>query len=83
MNKSGFTLIELIAVMLILGVLACVVIPRFISFDSNADAKVTGYQQTATDRYEMIRKYGLETGLDTEGNDVNEDEGNLTKEKSK
>ena len=35
-NRAGFTLIELIAVMIILGVLAAMVVPRYIDLDENA-----------------------------------------------
>lgn len=38
-NKSGFTLIEIIAVLVILAVLAAVAIPRFISLIDNARQK--------------------------------------------
>lgn len=39
-NNKGFTLIELIAVLLILGVMTAVAIPRFISLDKSAELKV-------------------------------------------
>lgn len=81
-NNKGFTLIELISIMILLGVLIGIVVPRLISFDGHADAQVQHFQQTATDRYEGIRAYtDMETGLDAEGNDINEQEGRLTREK--
>lgn len=81
-NQKGFTLIEFIAVMIILGIFCAFIIPRYMDFDGHADDKAQQYQHTATDRYEGIRKYtDMETGLDAEGNDVNEDENRLTKEK--
>lgn len=80
-NQKGFTLIELIAVMIILGVMLIIIVPRYMDFDNHADQKMEQLQQNATDRYEVIRSTGMETGLDAEGNDVNESEGRLTKEK--
>ncbi len=37
MNKKGFTMIELIMVIVIIGILAAVAIPRFIDLQSNAE----------------------------------------------
>jgi prepilin-type N-terminal cleavage/methylation domain-containing protein len=37
MNQKGFTLVELIAVMIILGIMAAVSIPKFISMNRNAE----------------------------------------------
>lgn len=39
MNQRGFTLIEMISVMLILGILVVVVAPRFMSFNDGAERK--------------------------------------------
>ncbi len=38
-NQKGFTLLEIIAVLMILGVLAAVALPRYISFKTEADNK--------------------------------------------
>ncbi len=37
MNKKGFTMIELIMVIVIIGILAAVAIPKFISLKKNAE----------------------------------------------
>lgn len=39
MNEKGFTLIEMIAVMVILGVVAVIAIPKFIHIDDKAEAQ--------------------------------------------
>ncbi len=41
-NQKGFTLIELIAVMLIIGVLTATVIPKIIDLESSAEKKLLG-----------------------------------------
>ena len=38
-NRNGFTLIELIAVLLILSVLGALAIPRYVELDANANSK--------------------------------------------
>jgi len=39
-NRQGFTLIELIAVLLLIGILGALAIPRFIELDATADMRV-------------------------------------------
>ncbi len=39
LNTEGFTLVEIIAVMVLLGVLAAVAVPRYVSLEDNARQK--------------------------------------------
>lgn len=38
-NESGFTLIEIIAVLVVLGVLAALAVPRYVDLENNARQK--------------------------------------------
>jgi len=77
MNK-GFTLIELIAVLLILGVLGTFVAKRYMNFDTNSKAKVEAVQKTAQTRKDGLYKYaGIEERSEEDAaNDVETEEEN-------
>lgn len=62
-NNKGFSLIELLGVLIILGVLFGLVIPRFISFDSNANKLRENYEMTAIERENVHKLYGGEDSL--------------------
>ena len=66
-NNLGFTLVELIAILLILGVLIGVIMPRFISFDDKVEANVNTYETNAQVRKDVYNQYfGIEKETEDE-----------------
>jgi len=57
-NKKGFTLIELIAVLIILSVMFAIIVPKFISFDKNAEQIQQTYQDNSIERRNVFQQYG-------------------------
>ncbi|MEG0823660.1 MAG: type II secretion system protein [Erysipelotrichaceae bacterium] len=64
-NKKGFTLIELIVVIAILGVLALILVPNFMGY--LADAKKTTASTNATNAYKMAAAKAATGNATTKG----------------
>jgi prepilin-type N-terminal cleavage/methylation domain-containing protein len=48
-KNAGFTLIELVMVIVILGIIAAFAIPKYVDLKGSADAAVTAHQNGVTD----------------------------------
>ena len=59
-RRSGFSLLELIAVVTILGIIAAVVIPRINASSTNAEAKADA--QTTAEVRSAIERYYFDNG---------------------
>ncbi len=62
-NNKGFSLIELLGVLIILGVLFALVVPHVIDFDSNAKGVSENYEGKAQERLDVFKQYGGKDNL--------------------
>jgi prepilin-type N-terminal cleavage/methylation domain-containing protein len=70
MNQKGFTLIELIAVLVILGVLGAVAAPQFIGLKTEAENKAA-MQAVAEGKNRLMNQYAIKLmNADTNVNDL-------------
>lgn len=56
-NEKGFSLIEMIAVLIILGTIFSLLIMRYVDFDSNTKKQVEHYESTSVERKTVYDKY--------------------------
>jgi prepilin-type N-terminal cleavage/methylation domain-containing protein len=63
-NKEGFTLIELIVVIAILGILAMLIMPNIMSFTKDAQKSVAGQQFKVLDQA-FVSQYALKSTAPT------------------
>ena len=67
-RRKGFSLLELIAVVTILGIIAAVVIPRITSSSTTAGVKAD--QQSAAEMRSALERYKFDTGAYPTGTDA-------------
>ena len=62
-NNKGFTLIELIAVLIILAVMGAIIVPKFINFDKHAEQVQQTYEEKSIERRNVYQQYGGDNPL--------------------
>jgi general secretion pathway protein G len=60
-NARGFTLIELMVVIAILGILAAMIVPKFVGFTD--DAKVSAAKQDIASIMQALKLYRIDNGV--------------------
>ena len=66
-SNGGFTLVELIVVIAILGILTSVAVPAYSNYIKTAKQEVTEYNQAVDAREATIESIAAAAGLETEG----------------
>ncbi|MGI6538282.1 MAG: type II secretion system protein [Caldicoprobacterales bacterium] len=72
LNKKGFTLIELIVVIAILGILAVILIPRFTGMRENANVRAV--EANLRNLQSAVEFYAAENNKDVEKITINSDD---------
>jgi len=64
-NNKGFTLIEIIAVLIIVSIISSVAIVKFVNVDKGVEKQVTNFEDKATERRNNAYKaFGIEVKKD-------------------
>lgn len=53
-NKKGFTLIEILAVLIIISVIAAIIVPKFLNVEKSSNHVVEKYHKTVEKRINVV-----------------------------